>query len=120
MAPPVLMCVTKEEREKAGYSSFREWIEDSRSIYIGANVQKYAPSHIPSHWVNPFYGYYQGEEANKLFESFIRHKDVLKQYLPGLKDKVLGCFCTNECHGEVLIKLYNEYVEDGNCVIKKM
>ena len=65
------MCVSKEEREKAGYTSFREWIEDPRSVYIGANVKKYAPSHIPSHWVNPFYGYYKGEEANKLFESFI-------------------------------------------------
>ena len=72
MAPPVLMSVTKEEREKSGYSSFREWIEDSRSVYIGANVRKYAPCHIPSHLVNPFYGYYQGEKANKLFESFIR------------------------------------------------
>ena len=59
MAPPVLMSVTKEEREKAGYSSFRELIEDSHNVYIEANVRKYAPSHIPSHWVNPFYGYYQ-------------------------------------------------------------
>ena len=67
MAPPVLMCVTKEEREKAGYSSFREWIEDSNSVYIRTNVRKYAPRHIASQWVNPFYGYYQGEQAKKLF-----------------------------------------------------
>ena len=118
MAPPVLMCVTKEEREKAGYSSFREWIEDSRSVYIGANVQKYAPSHIPSHWVNPFYGYYQGEEANKLYESFIRHNDVLKQCLPELKDKVLGCWCTTGCHGEVLIKHYNAFVCENDVLFK--
>ena len=43
------MRVTKEEMEKVGYTSFREWIEDPRSVYIEANVQKYAPSHIPPH-----------------------------------------------------------------------
>ena len=26
MSPPVLMCVSKEEREKAGYTSFRQWL----------------------------------------------------------------------------------------------
>ena len=118
MSPPVLMYVSKEEREKAGYTSFREWIEDPRSVYIGADMRKYAPSHIPSHWVNPFYGYYQGEEANKLFESFIRHNDVLRQCLPELKDKVLGCFCTNECHAHVLIKLYKEYVRENYVLFK--
>ena len=118
MGPPVLMCVTKEEREKAGNSSFREWIVDSRSVYIGANVQKYAPGNAPSLWENPFHFYYQGEEANKLFESFICQNDVLKQCLPQLKDKVLGCWCTPGCHGEVLIKLYKEFMCENDALFK--
>ena len=68
--------------------------------------------------MNPFYGYYQEEEANKLYESFIGHNDVLKQSLSELKDKILGCFRTNECHGEVLIKLYKEYVRENEVLFK--
>ena len=118
MAPPILMGVTKEEKENAGYSSFGERIEDPQSVYIGGNVQKYAHSHIPSLWVNPFYGYYHGEEANKLFESFIRNNDVLKQCLLQLKDKIIGCWCTTGCHGEVLIKLYKEFVRENDVLFK--
>ena len=114
MSPPVLMCVSKEEREKAGYTSFRQWLENPQNEYIGPNVRKYAPNHPQSHWTNPFYGYYQGEEANELYESFIRNNDILKKCLPALKDKVLGCWCTNGCHGEVLIKLYKQYVHEND------
>ena len=114
MSPPVLMCVSKEEREKAGYTSFRQWLENPQNEFIGPNVRKYAPYHPHSQWTNPFYGYYQGEEANELYESFIRNNDILKKCLPALKDKVLGCWCTNGCHGEVLIKLYKQYVHEND------
>ena len=31
MSSPVLMCVSKEEREKAGYTSFRQWLENPQN-----------------------------------------------------------------------------------------
>ena len=85
------MCITKEEREKAGYRSFREWIEDPKNFYIGLNVEKYLKDSTPSNWVNPFLMYYGGEDANRLYESFMRSNRVLREYLPTLEDKVLGC-----------------------------
>ena len=54
MSPPITMCITKEEREKAGYRSFRQWIEDPKNMYIRLNVQKYSKDSTPSNWVNPF------------------------------------------------------------------
>ena len=41
MATPVLKCVRREEREKDGFSSFKEWVEAPSHIYIGHNIRKY-------------------------------------------------------------------------------
>ena len=57
MTPPITMCITTEEREKAGYRSFRQWIEDPKNVYIGSNVQKYLKNSTPSNsrgnWIPP-------------------------------------------------------------------
>ena len=42
----------------------------------------------------------------------MRSNRVLREYLPTLEDKVLGCWCKTGSHGEVIIKLYNEYVTE--------
>ena len=42
MSPPIVKCITKEEREKDGYISFWQWIEDPKNVYIGNNLHKYA------------------------------------------------------------------------------
>merc|ERR1712030_67065 len=76
MSPPSVKCITKEEREKNGYSSFRQWIEDLKNVYIGNNLHKYAQDCVPSNWINPFqwinqfHMHYKGEDANKIYESF--------------------------------------------------
>ena len=56
---------------------------------------------------------YSREEGNTLFEFFIQHNPALKERIPQLENKVLGCWCTDakDCHGEFLIKLYKEYEE---------
>ena len=98
MSPPIVKCITKEEREKDGYSSFRQWIEDPKNVYIGNNLHKYAQDCVPSNWINPFqwinpfHMHYKGEDANKIYESFMRSNGVLLEYLPMLEDKVLGCW----------------------------
>ena len=116
MAPPVLKCINKEEREKEGFMSFKDWIDVPSHEYIGVNVHKYTRNfnRNPSLWVNPFhFNRYSVEEGNKLFEFFIQHNPALKECIPQLENKVLGCWCTDakDCHGEILIKLYKEYEE---------
>ena len=70
MSPPIVKCITKEEREKDGYISFRQWIEDPKNVYIGSNVQKYAKDYTPSNWVNPFRMYYGGEDRGQTDRGF--------------------------------------------------
>ena len=68
--------------------------------------------------MNPYQAHFPKAEANKLFENFIRSHAVLYNCIPSLTNTVLGCWCepltssngeVSECHGDVLIKLHNEY-----------
>jgi hypothetical protein len=72
-------------------------------IYIGRG----------SKWGNPFVIGEHGtrEEVISKYEEWIRNNPSLLDDLPELKDKVLGCWCAPKpCHGDVLKKLYKEYV----------
>jgi len=71
----------------------------------------------PSKWGNPFrIGPDGGREmVIKKYEEYIRNKPELIQSLSELKGKTLGCFCTTSyqaCHGEVLIKLIEEFCKE--------
>jgi hypothetical protein len=122
MSAPVLKCIAKDHREKDGYKTFKAWIDDSNNVYIGCNLHKYVKNYNgkESMWMNPYQAHFPKDEANKLFEKFIRSNEVLMKSIPSLVNKVLGCWCSPlcldgkvstlpDCHGEVLIKLYNEY-----------
>ena len=124
MSPPVLKCIAKEQREKDGYKTFKAWIEDPKNVYIGPHLHKYVKNYNgkESLWMNPYQAHFPKAEANKLFEELIRSNQILMNSIPSLANKVLGCWCEalydsngevitlKECHGEVLIGLYNEYV----------
>lgn len=67
-------------------------------------------------WHNPFIVGVHGErgECVKLYETYIREKlesgEIPLKELKKLKGKRLGCFCKpQDCHGDVLVKLINEY-----------
>lgn len=67
-------------------------------------------------WHNPFVVGVDGErgECVKLFEPYIREKltsgEIPLKELKKLKGKRLGCFCKpSDCHGDVLVKLVEEY-----------
>ena len=115
MSSPVLKCLTKDQREKEGYKTFKAWIEDPKNVYIGPHLHKYVKNYRgkESLWMNPYQAHFPKAEANTLFENFIRSNDVLMQAIPTLANKVLGCWCepngASECHGDVLLKLYYEY-----------
>ncbi len=70
-------------------------------IYIGRG----------SIWGNPYEIGKDGtrEEVINKYEVYIRNKPELLNLLYTLKDKTLCCYCYPlPCHGDVLIKLYNE------------
>lgn len=120
---PVLKCIAKDQREKDGYKTFKAWIEDPKNVYIGPHIHKYVKNYNgkESLWINPYQAHFPRAEANKLFEKLIRSNPVLMNSIPSLANQVLGCWCEplydsngevitlKECHGDVLIGLYNEY-----------
>ncbi len=81
---------------------------DKYDVYIGR----------PSKWGNPFAIGKDGtrEEVIRKYEVWIRGQPKLLSDLHELAGKILGCWCVpNACHGDVLIKLVEEfkYKESG-------
>ncbi len=67
-----------------------------------------------SKWHNPFFMKNEGQRPTvlKLYEEHIRSRPDLIAALPELSNKTLGCYCApKRCHGNVLIELYEEFVE---------
>ena len=115
MATPVLKCVRREEREKDGFCCFKEWVETPSHIYIGCNIRKYLKDYNKkdSIWCNPFITFdLSREETNNYYEAFVRCNPHMIEKLTELENKVLECWCKDNCHGEILIKLYREFVEN--------
>lgn len=66
----------------------------------------------PSKWGNPFAIGKDGtrKEVIEKYEQWIRSQPDLMNELLELDHKVLGCWCKpNACHGDVLVKLIEEY-----------
>lgn len=94
-----------------GYTDLDEWLQDKRHVYIGRNVQKYAPKTTRKDcklWANmfPLHEYSRGRSL-RLYERHVR-KHLMK-FLPRLDGKILGCWCApRPCHGDILISLFKE------------
>ena len=120
MPAPIVKCITKEARERDGFSSFKEWCDTPNHIYIGPNIRKYLKDYSKkdSLWCNPFRNYdLTKSQSNEFFETFVRSNPFMILQLEQLESKVLGCWCrTGEetCHGDILVKLYEEFVEKKN------
>jgi hypothetical protein len=88
-------------------------------VYIGSSCTIGGWSLVQSKWHNPFAVTQCGspEEACRRYETYLRNKSSLLAQLHELDGKVLGCWCKNtdtvsdnpSCHGEVLMKLLEEY-----------
>ncbi len=102
------------------YNNLEDWIQNINNVYIGrAGVvfidKKRFPS-TPSPFCNPFKDGKDGtrEEIIQKYEIYIREKlensVELRSMLLEMKNKKLGCWCKPlSCHGDVLIKLIEEY-----------
>ena len=93
-------------------------METPSHIYIGHNIRKYVNdfNKKDSIWCNPFKTFdLSREETNNYYEAFIRYNPHMLEKLTELENKVIGCWCRGNCHGETLIKLYREFVKNrGN------
>ena len=88
MSPPVLHYISREQREKDGYKSFKECIEQYNQQYTGPIILNYVKNIIgyPSLWIKPFHKYFKQDQANAFFESFIRLNTILMDSLPKLEN----------------------------------
>jgi hypothetical protein len=100
------------------YTDLKQWTENDNNIYIGRSRIVFIDGHrFPkksSIWTNPFKVENNRKESVLLpYEKYIRNK-IENEYgvdeLLKLKGKTLGCWCKpKSCHGDILIKLINEY-----------
>lgn len=82
-------------------------------IYIGRAWAGFPESK----WHNPFYLKDKNDpvERNAVadkYEAHVRSRPDLIAALPELEAKILGCWCRPKapCHGDVLVKLFKEFV----------
>lgn len=84
--------------------------KDDFDIYIGRFNSRYALPQSP--FANPFVIGKDGsrEDVIAKYEFYIRNSPKLIELLPMLKEKILGCWCKPDaCHGDVLIRLIDEF-----------
>lgn len=88
-------------------------------VYIGRPKSAYDRLH-KTDWGNPFIIGKHGnrEQVIAQYETLMRERlnephPYWREELEALKGKTLGCFCKPQaCHGDVLVKLINEYFPD--------
>lgn len=117
MASIVVNVKVKYIRPK--YSTLREWINDSKNIYIGRRgvilLEKKRFPESNSIFCNPYKIGKDGTREDVLvkYESYIRKKlaedSSFSEELKNLKGKTLGCWCKpDKCHGDILLQILNE------------
>ena len=80
------------------------------------NIRKFIGTYTyigrPSIWGNPYNIGIDGtrEEVIDKYEQYIRSRPELLAKLQTLSNSTLGCWCKpKQCHGDILIKLLEEY-----------
>lgn len=84
-------------------------------IYIGRQMYMGGWKLPKSKWFNPYsVKKYGRTDAVKLYqEHIINHRELFNS-LTELNGKQLACWChPNSCHGDVLIKLFNQFVNSN-------
>ena len=116
MSAPIVKNLANRQRE--GYKTFSQWFDDENNVYIGRNAGKYAKRSgvEDSKWLTPFIctkwdvakEQWVSDLLNECYEKYVRNSELIDS-LHELEGKQLGCWCKpQQCHGDVLVKLYNE------------
>ena len=113
---PKRFCLKKQYLQDAGFKNLENWIYTKNNVYIARNKQKYVKNaEKDSKWENTFPEWEHGvEESHKLYEEHVRNNTHLMKSLKYLSGKYLGCWCEpdKQCHGDVIIKVYNEHKKE--------
>ena len=107
---PTCVSVRKAALSPRGMKSFQEWARQPNHLYIGRDMTYYIRGAVGSKWRNTFtvkkYGL---EKSLKLYEERVRNTPELIEAIGELEGMELGCWCKpNQCHGDVLIKIFND------------
>jgi len=105
--------VRQHNLRRLGYDNLDQWLKNERHVYVGRNVERYAPRsnrRDGKKWANPYAAEKYGRRvAIEKYERHIRGLPHLDRELARLKGKTLGCWCHPlPCHADVLIKLLAE------------
>ena len=114
---PRRTCVKRDILKLEGIS-FSQWINEPNNIYIDKNAAKYSKKQglSDSIWykdikeLQKFKSGNEDEDYFTVYEQCIRAIPEMWDNLDKLENKVLGCWCkaSQQCHGDILIKLYEE------------
>jgi len=125
MAAETKVVNVKVSHLRPEYSNLQQWMEDPSNVYIGRGGIVFIDSgegkeRFPkkaSVWANPYKVKKDNSNRDTIlvdYEEYIRGKllsgELTVDELKALKGKNLGCWCKPErCHGDVLLKLIEEY-----------
>ncbi len=93
------------------------WTQVKHHLYIGPQVDD-----VPaSRWDYPFRSnQYDIMRAMREYKHYVTNNPELMNNLDELEGKILGCFCHPRlCHGDVLIKLYDDYRREPSKVTEQ-
>ena len=106
------------------YDNLKEWCEDSNNVYIGrrgivfVNGERYPKEDSLWHNLFKIKDNYTREMCIADYQEYIIKKvkdENLGNELLNLRNKTLGCWCKPEdCHGDILIMLIDNYDEYFN------
>lgn len=128
MSTPTLISL-KKEALKARDLTFMKWLKKETSIYISSQAMKYAKAEQDSQWMpvdlscKLFNRDITQAEFDEAYEQHVR--DTLWEQLPTLAGLEMGCWCEDAhlpksgCHGQILIRLYDEYTRKEEEKMKK-
>lgn len=108
---PHCVSLKKASLQSRGYTSFSDWNSDPNHVYIGRDMSHHIPEALGSKWGNP---HIISKKCNldqclKRYEDHIRNDPDLFHAVLELGGKEIGCWCKpSPCHGDVLIKIFNE------------
>ena len=117
---PKIVNLKKENLNKIGFDSLKDWYYVPDNVYAGCNLHKYLhveeiyKQYIPdvAEFWNPFSVAYFG-----VTESLRRYKEFMlsekRSKVKALANKNIGCYCDGEsCHVVALLECFDEIIED--------
>lgn len=115
MNTPKVVNIKKKYLTPRNFDNFDHWNINPDHVYIGRSMTwvKGCTTAHKSKWANPFPAKKYGrEKCVEMYEDYIIDSPELYDQLDELANKELGCWCApEECHGDVLVRLFEEKME---------